>query len=289
MIRLALVFCLLLPAAGLAQASFGSQFVWQSDVEGFGGFSGLELDDSGTKFTAISDQARLVQGSLRRDVNGAIVGVDVTGWDWLTDPKRNRLDRRHRDAEGLAQRADGRLYVSFEGALPRIWTYRGLGSEAAWLPRADAFANLQTNSGLEALAIDRNGALYTLPERSGQLTRPFPIWRYRRGVWDQPFSVPRRDALLPVGMDIGPDGKLYLLERNFSGFSFENRIRRFTITRNGLQDEQVVFHPRKGSYTNLEGLAIWRDKSGALRATMIADNNFRGFLPTEIVEYILPN
>lgn len=289
MIRIAALIWLAGAVPVLADATLASRYIWSEQVEGFGGFSGLELSADGVNFTAISDQSRVVQGQLLRDAKLRIVGVAVSGWDWLTDPARKRLDRNSRDAEGLAQRADGRLFVSFEGSTPRIWTYRGLGSEAAWLPRPDAFARLQANSGLEGLAIDADGALYTLPERSGRMDRPFPLWRYKSGAWDQPYAIPRRGDFLPVGLDFGPDGKLYLLERDFSGLSFATRIRRFTLTRAGLQNEQTVLSPARGSHTNLEGLAIWRDQSGTLRATMIADNNFRGFLPTELVEYTLPD
>ncbi len=280
---------ILAPNWALAEAQLISRYVWQANVEGFGGFSGLELSPDGRRFTTISDQSRLVQGTIERNEAGQIIGITTAGWGWLTDPVGTRLGKNMRDAEGLAQRADGRLYVSFEGRTPRIWTYRGLGSEAAWLPRADAFDLLQRNSGLEALAIDETGALYAMPERSGQLTRPFPVWRYRSGVWEQPFSIPRRDYLLPVGMDFGPDGKMYILERHFSGLSFENRVRRFTASSNGLTNEETVLRPGRGTHANLEGLAIWRDTSGDLIATMIADNNFRSFLPTEIVEYRLPD
>jgi hypothetical protein len=52
---------------------------------------------------------------------------------------------------------------------------------------------------------------------------------------------------------------------------------------------EVMFQSKAGDYGNLEGVSIWRDGTGHLRASMIADNNYLVILPTEIVEYRLPN
>ncbi|MGB7262337.1 MAG: hypothetical protein WBC68_09710 [Albidovulum sp.] len=35
----------------------------------------------------------------------------------------------------------------------------------------------------------------------------------------------------------------------------------------------------------MEGLAVWRDTQGDIRLTMVSDNNFVLFRPTEIVDY----
>jgi hypothetical protein len=40
-----------------------------------------------------------------------------------------------------------------------------------------------------------------------------------------------------------------------------------------------------GTYDNLEGLAVWRDDAGAIRLTMISDDNFKSFQVTQFVEY----
>ncbi len=137
---------------------------------------------------------------------------------------------------------------------------------------------MQRNSSLEALAIDGNGWLYTLPERSGAEDAPFPVWRFRNGKWDQPFDLPRRGAFLPVGADFGPDGKIYMLERRFSGIlGFASRVRRLTLGPDGVIDEQTVLESPTGRHDNLEGLAVWRDQAGAIRLTMISDDNFRFF------------
>jgi hypothetical protein len=260
----------------------------RADVDGFGGFSGLELDATGTRLTAVSDKGLVMEGRVQRDAMGT--PIDLTGMRFthLTDTRGDRMPEWRSDAEGLAIDRAGRLFVSFEGDTGRVWRYDAFGAAASPLPGLDAFEALQGNSGLEGLAIAEDGTLYTLPERSGRLERPFPVWRFRGGAWDQPFTIPRRPPHLPVGLDIGPDGRLYLLERHFAGLSFSTRLRRFDLGPTGVSNEVTLLETPGGTHMNLEGLAIWRDDSGAIRATMIADDNLRSFLNTELVEYRLP-
>ena len=42
-----------------------------------------------------------------------------------------------------------------------------------------------------------------------------------------------------------------------------------------------------GTFDDLEGLSVWRDRLGKLRATTVADNNFSLFFTTQIVEFAL--
>ena len=44
-----------------------------------------------------------------------------------------------------------------------------------------------------------------------------------------------------------------------------------------------------GLHDNLEGLSVWRDPQGRLRATMVSDNNYLFIFRSEIVEYRLPD
>jgi hypothetical protein len=139
--------------------------------------------------------------------------------------------------------------------------------------------------------VDAAGTLYGVPERSGGLTEPFPVYRYRDGVWDVPFSVARRGEFLPVGADVGPDGLLYLLERRFLGvFGLQSRVRRFAVDGDGIGQEQTLFETLPRTHDNLEGIAVWRDAQGFIRLTMISDDNGRAPLQrTEFVEYrVLP-
>ncbi len=288
--RLQLAFFALLAFAlpARAEPQLIADIVLSADVDGFSGFSGLEVGDTGTHFTAITDKGLVMRGRITRDATGAPTGLADTQFTQLTDDTGARMPQWRSDAEGLAVDAQGRMYISFEGDTGRVWLYEQFGSQATELAGPDAFDALQGNSGLEGLAIAEDGTVYTLPERSGRLDRPYPIWRLRGTQWDQPFDIPRRPPHLAVGLDIGPDGKLYLLERDFSALSFSTRIRRFDLGPDGVSHEEVLLETSKGTHMNLEGIAVWRDDTGAIRATMIADNNGLAFLSTDLVEYRFP-
>jgi hypothetical protein len=114
------------------------------------------------------------------------------------------------------------------------------------------------------------------------------VYRFKAGKWDIPFSVPRRGRFLIAGADIGPDGRLYVLERDFwvlGGFS--SRVRRFEIKGDTLENETEVMRSFAGKHDNLEGISVWRDATG-LRMTLVSDDNFSRLQRTEIVEYRLP-
>lgn len=277
------------PARPAPVATLLGAYRWSLPDPHFGGFSAIEVWNGGRDFLAVSDRAYIVEGQFRRaNTDGEIVAVEAGPLRRL----RNRLGRpmqarRLTDAEGVARAPDGRLWISFEGE-HRVWSYAHPDAPAEETGSHPDFAGLQVNSGLEALAIDARGTLYAVPERSGALERPFPVYRFRDGVWDRPFTLPRYPPYLPVGADFGPDGRFYLLERDFRVLGgFSSRIRRFTPGPEGFGDEETILVSRYGLHDNLEGLSVWRDRAGLLRLTMISDDNFRSFQRTEIVEYRL--
>lgn len=284
---LALALCGFASPALAERAEFVQRYVWTDSDAAFGGFSGLELAEDGRSFVVLSDRTTLWRGRLRRDALGAITGVETSGPVDLHDSAGKQLSRFNGDSEGLALARDGSVYISFEG-LTRVARYKRDGGPAERLPRPEAFKKFQINSALEALAIGPDGALYTLPERSGNLSTPFPVWRYRAGEWTQPFAIPRDGDFLSVGADFGPDGRFYLLERDFRGITgFRNRVRVFTISGDRLSGGAVLLQTGTGTHDNLEGLSVWRDRAGAIRLTMVSDDNFSIFQTTEIVEYRL--
>lgn len=270
-------------------AGFRGAFAWTMQDDRFGGFSGLEISAQGTEFIALSDRGAFTSGRISRDADGWISVVSAQPIQLLKGQTDTPLKASRADSEGLAVAADGSVYISFEGAA-RVLHYPKLGGSAENLPSPPAFRKLQANASLEALAIGPDGTLFTLPERSGNQARPFPVFRLRAGKWDQSLRLPRDGAFLPVGADFGPDGRFYLLERDFRGLSgFASRLRRFSLTDDGFTTPETLLETPAGLHDNLESVSIWRDGAGHLIASMISDDNFNIFLRTEIVEYQLPD
>jgi hypothetical protein len=269
-------------------ARYLGTYVWRANGPGFGGFSGLEIDDAGTGMTVLSDRAQLWRGKIRRDAAGLISGVEVTDASLLHDKNGKVLTVNSGDSEGLAVAPDGRIFISFEGRA-RVMQYQTPGGAATELPIPKAFKAFAKNASLEALAIGPDGALYTLPEDSGKPGKPFPVYRYKGGKWDQPFTLPRDGQFLSVGADFGPDGRLYVLQRWFHGITgFSSRVQRYDLTAKGISAPQLVLETKTGDFDNLEGISVWRDATGAIRVTMVSDDNFMFFQQTQLVEFSLP-
>lgn len=279
-----LLFLGILAFAGPASAgaTLLQIFPWHEPLPTFGGLSGLELTDDGNDFYALSDKSNLFRGHLVRK-DGRITGVEDLTTCYLHDMWNKPMPPGLTDSEGLALAPDSTLYVSFEG-LTRIWSYANPCGIARLLPPTRAFEGMQRNASLESIAIGPDGAIYTMPERSGRADRPFPVYRFWHGQWTIPFSIPRRGEFLISGADFGPDGKLYILERDFMGFGFRTRVRRFDLDGGG---ETVLLQSPVRQFDNLEGLSVWRDGDGHIRLTMISDDNFKPFQQTQIVEYRL--
>ena len=275
-------------AGPLPGAGFLQDVPFHGQGDRFGGFSALTLSADGLTFTALSDRGAFVAGTIARDANGRIRAISAGPVGLLLGRTGTRLWGGLNDSEGLAFAADGTAYVSFEGPA-RVLRYAKLGGPAVVLPIAPAFTQMEDNRALEALTIGSDGALYTIPEDSGAPDRPFPVFRYANGKWSLPFTLPRRGPFLVSDATFGPDGRFYVLERQFLGLGgFATRLRRFDMTAAGPANERTLLETDPGTFDNLEGLGVWRDATG-LRATMIADDNFIPFLRSQIVEYHLPD
>lgn len=278
-------------AVCLASATHAAELVakveWLDPDRSFGGLSGIDVSADGTRFFAVGDKGIVVEGRFKRDADDLLTEVETVAIHPFTDPKGDVYPSRQTDAEGVDWGGDGKLTVSFEG-FHRVEEISSQGARIKRLPRPDFFKQFQNNSSLESVAVDPRGRVYTAPERSGQLDRPFPVYRREGKTWVVAFELPRRDDFLLVGMDYGPDGRLFVLERTLRGLFFATRVRAFTIDpQDRVTEETTVLETASGTHHNLEGISVWRDSAGKLRLTLIADDNFNIFLNTEIVEYML--
>ena len=266
----------------------GSEFVaatvWRMSPMWFGGFSAIEVSDDGVEFIVLSDRGRLVQGQFVRRAD-VIDSVQIAQAAPVTAPAWGAGDTPSDDLEGLAGWI-GDLAMSYE-RVHKISVARPLSAPPRWAPDPPVWDGQPDNSGYEALAVDAAGRLLAIPERSGDETLGFPVYRLERGGWEAAFSISRTDDFLPVGADVGPDGMLYVLERDFTGFAFRSRVRRFALDATGTRPGEPLLQTAAGRHDNLEGIAVWRDADGFLRLTMVADDNFRLVQRTEFVEYRL--
>ena len=277
--------------AGSGPAVFAGRIVWESDKSYFGGFSGLEVAQDGLTFMAIGDNAQIVSGRLLRK-DGELTGVSTGPIGALKGTDGVELFRSEEedlnDSEGLALLPDGSFYVSFERRA-RVWRYRSETAPAEALPAHDDFQFEWTNASFEALAVDADGDLYTLPERWQTDDTPYPVYQLRGGSWSIAFELPRQGKFRATGADFGPDGALYLLERRFlPPFGFRSRVRRIRFDASGVIEDRVLLESSFREHDNLEGIAVWRDASGDIRLTMISDDNYSFLQVTEIVEYRVP-
>lgn len=291
--RLLLAFLLVLaapaarPAADPLRLELDAQVVWRNGWKDFGGFSGLWVSPDGGRFIAISDRGSWIEGPLERE-NGHLVRARRGASGHLHGISGARVEAGDVDAEGLAVDGRGRAYVSYE-SFHRVRRYDDLRGPAAMVPSHPDFERFEQNSGLESLALDSEGTLYAIPERSGAVRRPFPVYRLRAdGHWDKPYAIPRRGTFLVSDADFGPDGNLYVLERDFAWLGgFRTRVRRFTPGPDGLGEEATLLETSFMELDNMEGISVWRDENGRIRVTMISDDNFFPLQKTMFAEYVL--
>ena len=267
---------------------FLGSYVWSMAESTFGGISAIEVDEDGRGFVAVGDKAIFLHGRLRRDGTGRVIDVLAGPIQPLRAENTGEpLVGRRADSEGLALGPDGHAFVSFENRtrVASLDLETGLTRDLDLHPD---FAALPRNGALEALAIGPDLRLYAIPEDPPG--DRIPVYRWEKGGWDSKLSVPRRGRFLPVAADFGPDGRLYVLERDFRALgSFSSRLRRFDLSKDGLTGETTLIETPFALHDNLEGLSVWRDDQGVLRATMISDDNFIFVQQTQIVEYRLPD
>ena len=273
-------------ALDVKKAQWIGSYTLRHDAAWFGGLSALELSKGGQRATVLSDRATIATARIHRK-GDSITAVEIER-NW---PVRSSKDRPllgpAGDSEGLAIADDGTIHISFEG-VHRVARYTELGGRAHVLPRPAAFRDLAANGSFEALAIDGQGRLYTMPETNRTRDNRIPVYRWNGRDWSTPFTLPPRGGFLPVAADFGPAGRLYVLERKLSLIGFRARLRRWEIADGLPRAEETLFETNGGTHDNLEGLSVWRDEHGRLRATMISDDNFLPLQRTELVEYILP-
>ena len=266
-----------------AGVQFLSELTWTGSDPRVGGLSALVMRDGGMSAYALSDSGWLLDVDIDRTAH-VLEGISVSKITNLV------VDRAAPDAvndsEGMAVGRDGSVFVSYERHHIIARFAPDQDGNAVALP-ADAFRDLGKNTGLEALAIDERGQVFTLPERPASKAKGFPVWRWDGSDWMQAFHLPARDGFWAVSAEFGPDGRFYLLERRLTFLGFQSRLRRWEIKDDQPNEETVLLTTPAGRFGNLEGVSLWRDESGAVRVSLISDNNYWPLMRMQLVEFVL--
>lgn len=252
---------------------------------GINDFSGIATRD-GVTLTLLSDHGFLLTARLQRGYGQQITGIQYLHQVPLMDAQGIALHGARHDSEGLAIGPDGRIYVSFEQH-NRVTTFARPGAPEQSLGEHFDFERMRAGRGMEALALAADGSLYAIPERPARATYGFPSYRLRNGEWEGSFRLPQDGTFLPVGADFGPDGLLYVLERDEGAQGLRSQVRRFAVRGRAISEPLVVMRSAYGQFPNLEGLSVFRDWSGRIRLLMVSDDDLALGPRSEIIDLVL--
>lgn len=279
--RLCLAFALIAGAAGAGADTARLDLVSEIDLAGlasdFGGLSAIVVHDDGRRAHLLNDQGHLFDVWLNRDAVGQLQGVILRQQKFLYVFEEGVRP----DTEGMALGQDGSLFISMERPA-EVMQYV---DHKYWPVRVFPYPDpdlSDTNDGLEALAIDGQGRLVTLPE-----TRPdTPIMRWEDNGWAKVGKLPETGDFRPVSADFDVQGRFYILERAASMLGFRSRIRRMQSA-SDVQSIETIWQSGVGEFDNLEGMSIWYDEQGATRFTVVSDNNFLHVQQNQLLEFVL--
>lgn len=268
----------------------------------FGGFSGLEIDETGKHLLAISDEGAWLSANIAYDGR------------WLKSLKNARLgplrrrngaplaDKRNADAEGLTiahqEGTNGTLLVSFERR-HRILEYafgpKGITDQIGSVPLPAGAKRLSKNKGLEGLAMIKKGrlkgALIAFAERPKRKSSALMGWLIG-GPAPGSFKLENLNGFDVTGIALLPDGDLLILERRFRGLGdLRMRIRKVAArdVRPGAHLSGEILLELSGDLDidNMEGIAVHRSSLGETVITLISDDNFNFFQRTLLMQFVL--
>ena len=277
------------------------RLTWRGGIEitsnnsRFGGLSGLLVSADGERLLAVSDKGRWLAARLRYDVEGRLIGIADAQMARLRDLDGDALKKkRHRDAESLAELADGSILVSFERK-HRIWLYTSkegplLSRPTAW-PKPKGLGDAPDNSGLEALVALADGGLLALTE--GQANGSGNVgFLWHDSAWSR-LTYHAKENFKPTGASGLPGSDdLLVLERAAQALSgFRVRLVRLAAgnIRAGaeLRGEELASWGQPLTIDNFEALATRRGPDGETLIYLMSDDNFSFFQRTLLLMFAL--
>ncbi len=257
----------------------------------FGGFSGLLVDDQGSRITALTDKADFLSASLIYDSSGVLKTVaQATVKPLSVEPSIVRFKRF--DSESLTRLGDGSIIVSFERA-HRFRRYPELNLNGTTLPNPVAIVHSSLNNGVEAVTDLPGNRFFAVAEK---LRRQggYRAWIFDGNKWEI-LVYPRDQRWQATGATTSPDGdKVWLTERRFHGFTkgFESRIVELetnTIQPGAFLKPKVLAHFGLGTDLgrNFEAISAIKRPNGETWIYLMTDNNFNPLQSTLLIAFAI--
>ena len=287
---------------------YRSGLVLTSSFPGFGGLSGLRLDEKGERFISFSDKGswftgRIVYQGTESSIRAMTGLADVEAAPMLGPDGRPITARGWFDSESIAidgsQIDNSHVYIGLErvNQVLRFDFSKGFTrSRGEVVSMPAAVKKLPYNKGLEALVFVPKGqplagTLIALSERGldgdGNL-----IAFLVGGPTPGPFSVRRTEKFDISDATLLPSGDLLVLERKFSLVEgLHVRIRRIplkSLAPDALVDGPVIFEADLGNEVdNMEGIDAFMTAEGDTVLTMVSDDNFSLLQRTLLLQFTL--
>ena len=260
----------------------------------FGGYSGLVVDDGGSRLLAVSDLGHWLVARLVRDDAGMIRGLAGPELHPILDRNGNPFTvKRAGDAEALEALPDGSFLVAFE-QVHRIARYAG---PEPWRSRGEPqvgpsdLARQQTNGGIETAARLPDGRLVLISETEERSPDVLKVWIGAGGAWRDAYYR-RAGDYRPVDAKALPNGDLLVLERAFNLLGgFASRLVRITASeiRPGalLDGREIAEIAPPLTSDNFEGLAVETAPGGGTFVYLISDDNRVSLQRTLLLQFRL--
>ena len=277
---------------------YRSGLVLTSRFPGFGGLSGIRLDQKGERFISFSDKGNWFTGRIvysGREMTGL---ADVETAPMLGPDGKPILTRGWFDSESIA--LDGSfVYIGLErvNKVLRFDFSKGFTrsrGEVVSLP--PAASKLPFNKGLEALVfvpkgMPLAGTLIAISER-GLDAKGNLIGFLVGGPTPGQFSVRRTENFDVSDAVLLASGELLILERKFSWLSgLGIRIRRIALASlapRAVVDGPSIFEASLGNEVdNMEGIDAHVTSEGDTVLTMVSDDNFSMLQRTLLLQFTL--
>jgi hypothetical protein len=256
----------------------------------FGGISGLIVSDDGTQFLAITDASHWLTGTLQyRD--GRLSGVTGGEIGPLIAPDGSILKGKMGDAEGLAGRLDGDVYVSFEGR-HRIWRYPfardGMRGKPSVVATPAELSGAPLNAGLEGITLLNDGKLLALTESFHDAAGNIRGWVLDQDADPRPVLLKQRSPFDVTDVRQLANGDVLTLERRFStfgGVGFQmRRILSPALAAGEVMDGEIVADAGMNfMIDNMEALSVCKGANGETLVIILSDDNFNAPLQQTLI------